>query len=514
MKRLFSLLLAISFMLIGIASIHSSHASTEDDVHFTVVFEKEKIPKNANELIIGLGGEIVDTIPEIGVIQVKAPSEFGFEATKDKAIKVASPTLVIENPELETIPMETEKTETTGKMEKNNRGDQQEIDVASASLYEQYQWDIKRMTNNGASFEIETGNHDVVVGIIDSGIDLHHPDVTKNLLPGSKNYVPAGGLYGYDQSETGDINDVQDRNGHGTHVAGNIAGNGQILGIAPHIGFKAYRVFAAEGGAYSSWINKAMIDAANDGVDVISMSLGGIYVKGKVYWTNPDTGETYDYGNDVADYVAYMRAAQYANSKGVLVVAAAGNAALNATNKKEVTEFANELYDDYGYHFVGASFYTPASVPNIVTVSATGPTDELSLYSNYGSGFVDVAGVGGDYRTFLQYSEEDRVDEYIENQLYADEFNLSSVPVVEYEYNDNGTIKDYKYLYPGYSWYIGTSMATPKVSAVAALLKVKYGDVNPYKLKTLVQNTTEDLGKVGYDEHYGHGFVNAYKALQ
>lgn len=380
-------------------------------------------------------------------------------------------------------------------------------------LYNAYQWDIKRVTNNGESFNLNSGNHNVVVGVIDTGIDLNHPDVQANLLSGSKNFVPAGGVYGNDMTETGDINDVQDRNGHGTHVAGTIAGNGRILGVAPDVGFRAYRVFGAYGGAYSSWITKAMVAAANDGVDVISMSLGGIYVKGQVWWTD-SAGNTYQLGNDVADYVAYMRAAQYANSKGALVVAAAGNTALNGTNKKKVTDYLNARYGKYGYTFVGASFYTPATIPNVVTVSATGPNDELSLYSNYGAGFVDVTAPGGDYRMYLDYQRQGKFDEYISKGLYQQEFNLSSVPRIKQIWNEDKTkMIGYEYLGPGYSWYIGTSMATPKVSAVAALIYAKYGDLEPYKVKALLQQTAQDIGATGYDESFGHGMVDAYKAL-
>src|SRR5690606_24472833 len=143
------------------------------------------------------------------------------------------------------------------------------------------------------------------------------------------------GFSGTDPTETGDATDYEDRNGHGSHVAGTIAGNGRILGVAPNVGYKAYRVFGAEGGSPTAAIAAAMIDAVDDGVDVISMSLGGFAMMGQYTWTDPVTGETFKLGNDVADRAIYKRAVKYANDHGVTVVVAAGNDELNATKKKE-----------------------------------------------------------------------------------------------------------------------------------------------------------------------------------
>jgi subtilisin family serine protease len=84
--------------------------------------------------------------------------------------------------------------------------------------------------------------------------------------------VPAGETG--DPTETGDPADYTARLGHGSHVAGDIAGNGRIYGVGPNLGFRAYRVFGASGGSDTATITAAMISAANYGVDVISMSLG------------------------------------------------------------------------------------------------------------------------------------------------------------------------------------------------------------------------------------------------
>lgn len=75
------------------------------------------------------------------------------------------------------------------------------MDKSKAALWG-LQWDIQRITNNGESYKLGTGSHNVVVGIVDTGIDRDHRDLVKNLMPGSKNFVPAGGFQGTESSET------------------------------------------------------------------------------------------------------------------------------------------------------------------------------------------------------------------------------------------------------------------------------------------------------------------------
>ncbi|HYK74397.1 MAG TPA: S8 family serine peptidase, partial [Pseudoneobacillus sp.] len=310
-----------------------------------------------------------------------------------------------------------------------------------------------------------------------TGVDTDHPDLAKNLL-GGRNYVPAGGESGTDLTETGNPNDFEDRNGHGSHVAGTIAGNGLILGVAPEVGFKAYRVFGAEGGASTATIAEAIVGATDDGVDVISMSLGGYSVLGQTIWTDPATGQTFKLGNEVADFLLYKRAVKYATSHGVTVVAAAGNDNLNATNKAEVTDYLNQEYGPQGYKFIGAGMEGPGSMPGVITVSATGPDDQRASYSNYGAGFVDVTAPGGDAERYPEWT-------------WYEDLVLGS------------------YMEDGYIFMAGTSMATPKVSAVAALIIAHEGKIGPVKVAQKIKETTEEVGQQGKDVYYGSGMVQA-----
>lgn len=474
MKRIVAILFSVMLVLSMFPATMGAKTATKD-TYYSVVFNGNNIPANFEKQLKSLGGEVVYSVPQIGFVQVKATSDSFLRLRGMSGVRAANHSMNWAVPESARIKADV-------------------VNPADAALWD-LQWDIQRITNNGASYELGTGSHDVVVGIIDTGIDPTHPDLVKNLLPGSKNFVPAGGFRGLEPYENGDEDAFEDYHGHGTHVAGSIAGNGAMLGVAPDTGIRAYRVFGTSS-AESAWILSAMIAAADDGVDVISMSLGGFNIVGQVFYTDPETGKRYNLGNDVADLVAYQRAMEYVTKKGSLVVVAAGNDAVNGTNKKEVTDYLNYYYGGDGYSYVGASFVVPASLPGVVTVAATGPNDVLSVYSNYGPGFIDIATVGGDYRLWDQYDEEGRFDEYLEQRLFETEFNLSA---------DFGG---------GYYWSVGTSMATPKVSAVAALLVDKYGKMSPKQLEDLLYKKGVESVRGKDRAYFGNGHLNAFNALK
>jgi subtilisin family serine protease len=317
-----------------------------------------------------------------------------------------------------------------------------------------------------------------VVGIVDTGVSTQHLALNANLL-GGQNFVNDG------PGGTVVATDIEDKNGHGSHVAGAIAGNGRILGVGPDLGFRAYRVFGATGGASTVRLISAIVAATNDGVDVISMSIGGYDGIAKYIWTDPETEISYR-GKDVADFVAYRRAVSYALAHGILVVAAAGNEGINIANPRSVTDYLNAAYGEYGYAFQGASRKVPGTLPGVLTVSATGPDKSLASYSNYGPGAIDVAAPGGD------------------SQRYPAPDWFTDLCL--------GAYKD-----GGYVWMAGTSMATPKVSAVAALIidqaKTAGVTLTPQQVVAKVQQTAVDLGKPGVDPFFGKGFVSAYNAV-
>ncbi|MGR5939488.1 S8 family peptidase [Bacillus pacificus] len=276
---------------------------------------------------------------------------------------------------------------------------------------------MQQVTHNGDSYRLYPGTKNVTVGIIDSGIDINHPDLINNISPGSKNLVPKGGFRGQESQETGELNRLIDLRRHGTFTAGQIAANGFMKGIAPGIGIKMYRVFG-NGAGEAIWVIKAIVEAAKDNVDVINLSLGEYLINGIVSSSDGESSE------ELSEIRAYKKAIKYAKSKGSVIVAAAGNDGLNVTNKQEMNDFFRKKNENTGVTYNGEVLDVPAELPNIVTVSSVGPSKLLSLFSNYGENFIDIAAPGGDNRLFQQYG----LEQWVKNKLMLKELILTTAP--------------------------------------------------------------------------------------
>ena len=197
------------------------------------------------------------------------------------------------------------------------------------------QWNMRDIGVE-AAWDTTTGQG-VTVAVIDTGVS-RVPDLQKTQF-----------VRGYDF-----VNDREQANddfGHGTHVAGTIAQstNNQygVAGIAFDANLMPLKVLDASGAGTVSDIAEAIRFAADNGADVINLSLGG-----------------------AGDSQVLAEAVEYAYRKGVVLIGAAGNEGRNS-----------------------ASY--PARYPHVVAVAATGPTGEKASYSNFGAG-VDIAAPGGD----------------------------------------------------------------------------------------------------------------------
>ncbi len=191
-----------------------------------------------------------------------------------------------------------------------------------------------------AAWAVTTGSPRVVIAVLDTGVDFSQPDLQGALVPGL-------------DVVNGD-HDPSDDNGHGTRTAGIVgarAGNGVgISGVCPRCSVMPVKVVAADGSGTGLDVATGITWATDHGASVISMSLGG---------TQSD---------------AIASAVNYAESKGVIVVAAAGN---NGNSQP---------------------FY-PAADPGVLSVAGTQPNDQLYPWSDYGT-WVSVAAPGCDTTTF------------------------------------------------------------------------------------------------------------------
>lgn len=193
-----------------------------------------------------------------------------------------------------------------------------------------------------------------VIAVVDTGVDLTHPDIAPNLWTNPSPDPSDDDLHGYDFVD--DDGDPDDYNFHGTHVAGTAAAaSGNALGtagVAPEAEIMAVRVLDGDGSGSTDDIAAGIAYAAEHGAGVVSLSLGG------------------PAGEDEAMSDAIDLAAE----EGVIVVAAAGNEGTN--NDSEPT--------------------TPCTLPqaNLICVAALNQNGGLASFSNFGAQSVDVAAPG------------------------------------------------------------------------------------------------------------------------
>ncbi|GGM97719.1 type VII secretion-associated serine protease mycosin [Actinoplanes campanulatus] len=202
--------------------------------------------------------------------------------------------------------------------------------------YRAQQWDFAKI-RTAEAWQRSTGSG-VTVAVIDTGVDAAHPDLGANVLRGYDAIANTAGT-------------STDGNGHGTHVAGTIAavtGNGVgVSGIAPDVRILPVKVLAANGSGNMSDTAEGIVWAADNGAQVINMSLGA-----------------------TTKVSAVSNAITYARSKGVTVIAAAGNSRQQ-----------------------GSPVSYPAADEGVVAVAATDSADKVAGYSNAGA-YVDVAAPG------------------------------------------------------------------------------------------------------------------------
>ncbi|MDT3788762.1 S8 family serine peptidase, partial [Staphylococcus aureus] len=105
--------------------------------------------------------------------------------------------------------------------------------TSNESLFSR-QWDMNKITNNGASYDDLPKHANTKIAIIDTGVMKNHDDLKNNFSTDSKNLVPLNGFRGTEPEETGDVHDVNDRKGHGTMVSGQTSANGKLIGVAPN----------------------------------------------------------------------------------------------------------------------------------------------------------------------------------------------------------------------------------------------------------------------------------------
>ena len=466
-------------------------------------------------------------------------------------------------------------------------GGKQQVTPDPAFSLDGLMWNVNRI-NAPKAWRITTGKNTVLVGVSDTGLDYTHSELASQVAgvvnladptlcpliyegtPDALTDTDWAAMYG-GPADT-------DWNGHGSWIGGNIAaaldGVG-INGIAPNVKLVALKISEWCGYAYDSSILDSFYYAADNGIDIVSISFGGYLDR-----TDPDQD---------AIYQAYIDAVSYARSKGTIIVAAAGNEHLRIGAGGKVISHGplttpgtatTDFIDYYGL------YETPGGVPGVVDVSSTGnvvnqpskncdpstigsPTDseatckpksdahqsfgigkqnQLAYYSNFGPR-IDVAAPGGARKFNLPTWDRGGTEgfPYVSTDGYKawEDFSITSDWALEIPCFVG--LGPQFYANDCYSNIQGTSMATPHVSAVLALIASanKWARHNPDLLVRLLKqsaqnihgNTTPGLSATdlstsdrtgvdcptGYchlggkpisdDDAYGAGLVDAFSAV-
>ena len=446
-----------------------------------VIIANNDLPSDLAALVSAAGGTLTASMSGIGVAVASSTDPY-FSATLGRH---ASLQAVVEDIMLDfqqpTVAPEMVEVAAAGEPDVG-----QTAHVGAAETFRAVQW-APDAISAPAAWHLGYQGAGVRVAILDGGIRNTHIDIQPILdVARSTSFVP-GQPYNFDQARNAQGQCVlNDTFWHGTHVAGIVAApanNLGTVGIAPQATIIGVKVLHCGSGSFS-WVMQGIYYASTPiadgggGADIINMSLGaGIQKRG------PGVAHLLN---------ALSRATAYARAHGTTVIAAAGNDAFKGQ---------------------GDIVFVPAMSTGVIGVSALGPMgwalgstdlDRFASYSNFGHQVVSFAGPGGDFvLPGNAVCSKPRFPTGVVNQL------CWVMDMVMAPCRGTGTSNG------SYCWAAGTSMASPAVAGVAALIMGKNGGhMDPAQLEAALRASSDDLGKPGQDDFYGLGRVNALRAVQ
>ncbi|MDI3404931.1 S8 family serine peptidase [Streptomyces cavernicola] len=402
---------------------------------------------SVKKAIAAADGTVVVAYDRIGVIVVhSANPDFGKEIRKARGVQSAGAT--------RTAPLEAAGT--------TEEGAPQYVDAPAASTkaaaadaepMEADQWDLRAIGADKAA-KINPGSDKVTVGVIDTGVDDTHPDLAPNFSASQS----ANCVGGKADTSPGAWRPEKPDHYHGTHVAGEIAAarNGiGVAGVAP--GVKVAGIKVADPVSelfYPESVVCAFVFAADKGIEITNNS----------YYVDPWLYNCMDDPDQKGIVDAVNRAQLYAQRKGTLNLASAGNSNHDLASDAIVDDSSPDDSTPVERTIDPSEcFDLPTQLPGVVTVSATGDKSLKSYYSTYGKGVIDVAAPGGDkYQIPDNPSKNGRI--------------LSTMPENQY------------------GWLQGTSMASPHAAGVAALLKSTHPKASPAELQRLLKEQADNPG--------------------
>jgi lantibiotic leader peptide-processing serine protease len=417
------------------------------------------------------------------------------------------------------------------------------------------QWDMAMIDADfSGSYRYEQGSHDVLVGVIDTGIEANHPDIAPNFNRElSRNFtvddpIIDGPCEEDPDQSCEDAADV-DEGGHGTHVAGTIGAPLNQIGIggvAPRVGLVNLRAGQDSGFFFLQPTVDALTFAGNHGIDVVNMSF---YTDPWLYnCTSNPADSPAEQAQQQTVITATQRALRFARRHGVTLVSALGNESTDLGNPTEDPTSPDYPPGNERTRTVDNSCLSmPTEGEGVVGVSAVGPSGRKAWYSNYGMEQTDVSAPGGDALDFPGTS------------AYSQPENRILSPTSEVSLQERGFLdpadpsnRVRSEVVDGKTWYWvydnGTSMASPHAAGVAALIVSRWGrhdavhggrTLRPRIVERLLARTALDVpcpeprtyvyppapelempelqatceGSPAFNGFYGHGIVNALRAV-
>jgi lantibiotic leader peptide-processing serine protease len=489
---------AMVALFLAVPGVHAADAGASQT--YIVTFRAQALPANATASITAAGGTTVYSYPQIGVVIARSSSSnFRTDLLRNGAVQGAAAT----------AGFATHVSDGAVGSQSDTSSPVVNTPVSDTDSLSGLQWDMRQIHTPDAH-AITGGSPSVVVGDIDTGLDYTHPDLAAN-VDYSNSVSCIGGLPDTSPSAW------NDDNGHGTHTAGTIAAasNGiGIVGVAPNVKIAGIKAGNAAGFFFPEAVVCAFMWAGTHHIPVTNNS----------YFADPYLFNCKNDPVQRAIWIAEQRAILFAESKGTVVVAAEGNQAddlahptQDATSPDDTTPILRTVHNNCAV--------VPVEVQGVVGVTADGNLLQKSFYSSYGVGSANVSAPGGD--SILQLTSA-APNGRVLSTWPASLLTVTCLPARRVVDVSGAT----------YCYQQGTSMASPHVAGVAALIE-SVGLTARGAVAAALENRADPIacptpdvlaeyaffpsldngapqtcqGGLGYNSWYGKGQVNALSAV-